>query len=155
MEKRNLTEILVGLFVTAGFIALFFLAMNVSNLKESTTQDGYTLFARFENIGGLKARSPVTISGVKVGRVNSISLDQDNYKAQVILNINSGICIPDDTFAHILTSGLLGEQYIGLTPGGSEECLEDSNELELTQSAVILEELISKFLFEKADKDAK
>ncbi|HFD12630.1 MAG TPA: outer membrane lipid asymmetry maintenance protein MlaD [Crenotrichaceae bacterium] len=155
MENRNLTEVLVGLFVTAGFIALFFLAMNVSNLRESSVPDGYTLLARFANIGGLKTRSPITISGVKVGRVSTISLDQDSYNALVTLKINPGVCIPDETIASILTSGLLGEQYIGLEPGGMDECLENQDEIELTQSAIILEKLISKFLFNKADSNAK
>lgn len=154
MQKRYLTELLVGLFVMAGLVALFFLAMNVSNLRESSAHDGYTLLARFGNIGGLKARSPITISGVRVGRVGSITLDQENYQALVTLNINSGICIPEDTIVNILTSGLLGEQYIGLEPGGEERCLENNNEIELTQSAIILEKLISKFLFDKADSGA-
>ncbi|MCH9696511.1 MAG: outer membrane lipid asymmetry maintenance protein MlaD [Gammaproteobacteria bacterium] len=151
MEKYNLTEILVGLFVAAGFVALFFLAMNVSNLRESSSQNGYTLKAQFENIGGLKVRSPVTISGVRVGRVQSINLDQEEYQAAVALNINAGICIPEDSIVKILTSGLLGEQYIGLEPGGMEDCLQDHDDIELTQSAVILENLISKFLFNKAE----
>jgi phospholipid/cholesterol/gamma-HCH transport system substrate-binding protein len=155
MQQRNLTELMVGLFVTAGIIALFFLAMNVSNLRESSVPDGYTLLARFGNIGGLKTRSPITISGVRVGRVGTITLDQENYVALVKLKINPGVCIPDETIASILTSGLLGEQYIGLEPGGQEECMENGNEIDITQSAVILEKLISKFLFEKADSGGK
>jgi len=155
MQKHNLTELLVGLFVSAGLIALFFLAMNVSNLRETANPDGYRLVARFNNIGGLKTRSPITISGVKVGRVGSITLDQDSYNALVTLNINPGICVPEESIASILTSGLLGEQYIGLEPGGLDECLADHDEIELTQSAVILEKLISKFLFDKADSQAQ
>jgi phospholipid/cholesterol/gamma-HCH transport system substrate-binding protein len=151
MQQRNLTELLVGLFVSAGIIALFFLAMNVSNLKESSSPGGYTLLAKFGNIGGLKSRSPVTISGVRVGRVGSIKLDQEDYVALVKLNINPGVCIPEETIASILTSGLLGEQYIGLEPGGMEKCLENDDEIDITQSAVILEKLISKFLFQKAE----
>ncbi|MEE9344899.1 MAG: outer membrane lipid asymmetry maintenance protein MlaD [Methylococcales bacterium] len=155
MEKRNLTEILVGLFVAAGLFALFFLAMNVSNLRESSIPDGYKLIALFDNIGGLKPRSPITISGVRVGRVGTIILDQERYQALITLNINPGVQIPEDTIASILTSGLLGEQYIGLEPGGGETYMQDGDEIEITQSAIIIEKLISKFLFDKADSGAE
>jgi phospholipid/cholesterol/gamma-HCH transport system substrate-binding protein len=155
MEKRNLTEILVGLFVAAGLFALFFLAMNVSNLRESSAVKGYQLTALFDNIGGLKARSPVTISGVRVGRVNSITLDQERFQALITLNINPDVQIPEDTIASILTSGLLGEQYIGLEPGGADDYMQDGDQFELTQSAIIIEKLVSKFLFKKADSSAE
>ncbi len=155
MEKRNLAEILVGLFVATGLLALFFLAMNVSNLRESSATKGYQLTALFDNIGGLKKRSPVTISGVRVGRVNSVTLDQERYQALITININPGVQIPEDTIASILTSGLLGEQYIGLEPGGADNYMQDGDQFELTQSAVIIEKLISKFLFKKADSSAE
>ncbi len=155
MEKRNLAEIMVGLFVTAGLFALFFLAMNVSNLRESSLPDGYQLIALFDNIGGLKTRSPVTISGVRVGRVGSVTLDQERYQALITLNINPGVQIPEDTIASILTSGLLGEQYIGLEPGGGDAYMQDGDEIEITQSAIIIEKLISKFLFDKAESGAE
>jgi phospholipid/cholesterol/gamma-HCH transport system substrate-binding protein len=113
------------------------------------------LTALFDNIGGLKARSPVTISGVRVGRVNSITLDQERYQALITININPGVQIPEDTVASILTSGLLGEQYIGLEPGGADEYMLDGDQIELTQSAIIIEKLISKFLFNKADSSAE
>jgi phospholipid/cholesterol/gamma-HCH transport system substrate-binding protein len=129
--------------------------MNVSNLRESSLPDGYKLTALFDNIGGLKARSPVTISGVRVGRVNSITLDQERYQALITININPGVQIPEDTVASILTSGLLGEQYIGLEPGGADNYMQDGDQFELTQSAIIIEKLISKFLFNKADSSAE
>jgi phospholipid/cholesterol/gamma-HCH transport system substrate-binding protein len=151
MQKTYLTETLVGLFVSAGLIALFFLAMSVSNLRESANQEGYVINAHFSNIGGLKVRSPITISGVRIGRVSNITLDQGAYDALVELRIDQGVALPDDTAASIFTAGLLGEQYIGLDPGGSEDLLQDGDEMELTQSAVILEKLISKFLFSKAE----
>ena len=155
MDKRNLTEILVGLFVAVGLFALFFLAMNVSNLRESSLPDGYKLIVLFDNIGGLKSRSPVTISGVRVGRVGSIVLDQERYQALITLNINPGVKVPEETIASILTSGLLGEQYIELEPGGADDYMQDGDEIELTQSAIIIEKLISKFLFDKADSSAE
>lgn len=151
MFQSRTVEIWVGLFVAAGLAALFMLAMKVSNLSSFTDEDGYTLTARFENIGGLKVRSPVTVSGVKIGRVAGISYDNENYEALVTLNISAQYDkLPADTSASILTAGLLGEQYIGLEPGGEEEYLKDGDRIQLTQSALVLEKIIGQFLFSKA-----
>jgi phospholipid/cholesterol/gamma-HCH transport system substrate-binding protein len=151
MHSKNI-EILVGLFVVAGMAALLMLAMKVSNLGDFTEKAGYSVTAEFDNIGGLKVRSPVSMAGVRVGRVSEIALDRENYTARVTLNISSQYDqIPLDTSASIFTAGLLGEQYIGLEAGGDEEFLVAGGELELTQSAMVLEQLIGKFLFSKAE----
>ena len=151
MHSKNI-EILVGLFVVAGMAALLMLAMKVSNLGDFTEKAGYSVTAEFDNIGGLKVRSPVSMAGVRVGRVSDIALDRENYTARVTLNISSQYDqIPLDTSASIFTAGLLGEQYIGLEAGGDEEFLVAGGELELTQSAMVLEQLIGKFLFSKAE----
>jgi len=151
MQKRN-TEIAVGIFVAMGIAALFMLAMKVSNLGEFTDSNGYNLVAEFDNVGGLKVRSPVTMAGVRVGRVTDIILDDESYSAKVTMNIYSAHNkIPVDTSASILTSGLLGEQYVGLEAGGDFEYLEKGGELELTQSALVLEQVIGQFLFSKAE----
>lgn len=151
MKQSKTTELLVGMFITAGIVALFILAMQVSNLSALAKGEGYSLTARFENIGGLKVRSPVTVGGVLVGRVASIDYDSDRYEAVVLLNIDEKYDrFPDDTSASIFTAGLLGEQYVSLEPGGSEDYLESGSEIELTQSALIIEKLVSKFLFSKA-----
>ena len=152
MMQKKTTEITVGLFVVAGIAALFMLAMKVSNLSEFTEQQGYDLVAEFDNIGGLKVRSPVTMAGVRVGRVSDIILDDESYSAKVTMNIYAKHNkIPVDTSASILTAGLLGEQYIGLEAGGDDDYLEEGGELELTQSAMVLEQIIGKFLFSKAE----
>ncbi|WP_177419445.1 outer membrane lipid asymmetry maintenance protein MlaD [endosymbiont of Lamellibrachia barhami] len=153
MMKIRQVEIAVGAFMAAGLVALFFLAMQVSNLGAFTTGEGYEVTARFDNIGGLKVRSPVAMAGVRLGRVVEILYDQSSYEALVTLRIESQYDqIPDDTFAKIYTSGLLGEQYIGLDPGGSEEMLADGSEITMTQSALVLEEIIGQFLFSKAEE---
>ncbi len=153
MMKIRQVEIAVGAFMAAGLVALFFLAMQVSNLSAFTTGEGYEVTARFDNIGGLKVRSPVAMAGVRLGRVVEILYDQSSYEALVTLRIESQYDqIPDDTFAKIYTSGLLGEQYIGLDPGGSEEMLADGSEITMTQSALVLEEIIGQFLFSKAEE---
>ncbi|MGD8908819.1 MAG: outer membrane lipid asymmetry maintenance protein MlaD [Chromatiales bacterium] len=153
--NTRLVEITVGAFMAAGLVALFFLAMQVSNLASITGGDGYEVTARFDNIGGLKVRSPVSMAGVRVGRVVDISYDQESYEALVTLQIDSTYDqIPQDTIAKIYTSGLLGEQYIGLDPGGSLESLEQGSELMITQSALVLEEIIGQFLFSKAEENA-
>ena len=151
MKQTKTTELLVGVFIAAGIAALFVLAMKVSNLSSFSQVDGYTLIAYFENIGGLKVRSPVTVGGVRVGRVAHIDYDSDRFEAVVTLELDSKYDqFPDDTSASIYTSGLLGEQYIALEPGGGEELLADGAEIEMTQSALVLEKLVGKFLFNKA-----
>ena len=154
MGKQRGTEILVGLFMAVGFVALFFLAMRVSNLNAGVGQEGYTLPARFSNVGSLKARAPVNMAGVRVGRVERVELDTNTYEAVVTLRIDAAVdTIPDDTFANIFTAGLLGEQYVGLEPGGSPELLRDGDTIVHTQSALILEQMIGQFLFSKAGGD--
>jgi phospholipid/cholesterol/gamma-HCH transport system substrate-binding protein len=153
--NTRLVEIAVGAFMAAGLVALFFLAMQVSNLASITTSDGYDVTARFDNIGGLKVRSPVSMAGVRIGRVVGISYDQKSFEALVTMQIESAYDqIPEDTIAKIYTSGLLGEQYIGLDPGGSLENLKDGSEIMMTQSALVLEEIIGQFLFSKAEENA-
>ncbi|MCP4408780.1 MAG: outer membrane lipid asymmetry maintenance protein MlaD [Gammaproteobacteria bacterium] len=140
-------EILVGVFVAVGFAALFALAMQVSNLSALNETNGYRITAYFENIGGLKVRSPVTVSGVRVGRVSSIHYNSNQYQAEVVLVIEaSQDYFPIDTSASIFTSGLLGEQYIALEPGAEEQLLKNGDTLQYTQSAMILERLISRVL---------
>jgi phospholipid/cholesterol/gamma-HCH transport system substrate-binding protein len=146
-------EILVGAFMAAGFVALFFLAMKVSNLSASGDGDGYRLVARFENVGSLKVRAPVTMAGVRVGRVEGIRFDTATYEAVVTLRIDQHFdTIPDDTFANIFTAGLLGEQYIGLSPGGSDVYMAEGDSFMHTQSALVLEQMIGQFLFKKAEE---
>ncbi len=144
-------EIGVGLFVALGLAALLMLAMKVSNLAELTGPDGYHLTARFDNIGGLKVRSPVTMAGVRVGRVTDIEFDDNRYEAVVQFSVNPRyVRIPLDTSASIFTAGLLGEQYIGLEAGAEEEFLTDGGEIMLTQSAIVLEQIIGQFLYNQA-----
>nr|VFJ93325.1 MAG: phospholipid/cholesterol/gamma-HCH transport system substrate-binding protein [Candidatus Kentron sp. H]VFJ94613.1 MAG: phospholipid/cholesterol/gamma-HCH transport system substrate-binding protein [Candidatus Kentron sp. H]VFK00841.1 MAG: phospholipid/cholesterol/gamma-HCH transport system substrate-binding protein [Candidatus Kentron sp. H] len=141
-------EIGVGIFVAIGFAALFMLAMQVSNLGTFINTDGYQVKARFQNIGGLKVRAPVTMAGVRIGQVKQIGFDSELYEALVTLSIFARFDrIPLDTSASILTAGLLGEQYVGLDAGGGEEYLRDGDEIMLTQSAVVLEQLIGQFMF--------
>ncbi|HSO79557.1 MAG TPA: outer membrane lipid asymmetry maintenance protein MlaD [Chromatiaceae bacterium] len=153
MSRLRMIEILVGAFMAAGFIALFFLAMKVSNLNADVGGVGYRISARFENVGSLKVRAPVAMAGVRVGRVEAIDFDKNRYEAVVTLRIDPRFdTIPDDTIASIFTSGLLGEQYIGLAPGGSEDHLADGGSLTQTQSALVLEQMIGQFLFKKAEE---
>jgi phospholipid/cholesterol/gamma-HCH transport system substrate-binding protein len=158
--KRSTLDIWVGVFVAAGFVGLLFLALRVGNLTFSTSQT-YQLEAKFANIGGLKKRAAIKSAGVVVGRVSDIGFDNDSYEAIVTLNIDAQFKFPRDTSAKILTSGLLGEQYIGLEAGGDDKMLKAGDRMRLTQSAVVLENLISQFLFSKAaeskdeGKDAK
>lgn len=156
MPKTRQIEILVGAFMAAGFVALFFLAMQVSNLGAAYSGDSYKVSAHFDNIGGLKVKAPVTMAGVEVGRVLDIYYDARDFRAVAILGIYSQYDqIPTDTFAKILTAGLLGEQYVGLDPGGSEEFLKDGSEIAVTQSALVLEDVIGQFIFGKAQEGAK
>jgi len=151
MQNKS-TEITVGMFVAAGIAALFMLAMKVSNLAEFTDETGYQVIAEFENIGGLKVRSPVTMAGVRVGRVADISLSSENYTAQVTINLYGKFDkIPTDTSASIYTAGLLGEQYISFEAGAEEEFLQNGDVIDLTQPALVLEQVIGQFLFSKAE----
>ncbi|MFO7594429.1 MAG: outer membrane lipid asymmetry maintenance protein MlaD [Pseudomonadota bacterium] len=153
MMQSRTVEIWVGLFIAAGMAALFMLAMQVSNLTVINDDEGYGITARFENISGLKVRSPVTVAGVRVGRVTDIGFDPKTFQAVVTMNISSQYDeLPMDTSAAIYTSGLLGEQYIGLEPGGDFEMLADGDEIMLTQSAIILEQMIGQLLFSQGSK---
>ena len=153
MNTRAL-ELLVGLFVAAGLVALFMLAMSVSNLTSYGGDDGYVIKARFDNIGGLKVRSQVAASGVRIGRVTDISYDLEGFEALVSMSIDPQYNVfPVDSSASILTSGLLGEQYIGLEPGAEEELLVAGSEIDITQSALVLEEIIGQFIYSKADEE--
>jgi phospholipid/cholesterol/gamma-HCH transport system substrate-binding protein len=152
MHSRSV-EIWVGLFVAAGLAALFMLAMQVSNLSVVGDDEGYDVTARFENIGGLKVRSPVSMAGVRIGQVSHIGFDPNTFEAVVTLHISNKFNqLPLDTSANIFTAGLLGEQYVGLEPGGEEDVLEQGSEIMLTQSALVLEQLIGQFLFSKASE---
>lgn len=156
MSKTRQLEILVGAFMAAGFVALFFLAMQVSNLGTVNSGDAYRITARFDNIGGLKPKAPVTMAGVEVGRVLDIYYDVKDFRAVAVLGIYEEFNrIPEDTFAKILTAGLLGEQYVGLDPGGSEDVLKDGSEIAVTQSALVLEEVIGQFIYGKAQEGAQ
>lgn len=151
MEKRVL-EFWVGLFVLVGIMALAMLSFKVSNLSTAEVQDGYVVNARFENIGSLKVRAPITMAGVRVGRVSGISFDKEKYQAVVSLNIDGRYKnIPDDSSASILTSGLLGEQYVSISPGGSEDFLDGGSEVLVTQSALVLENLVGQIMVKLSD----
>ena len=153
MDHSRVVQIWVGLFVAIGLASLFVLAMKVSNISALTEQEGYELKANFENIGGLKVRSPVTMAGVVVGRVASITFDREVYEAVVSMTIDTYYNnIPEDTTASIFTAGLLGEQYIGLEAGGAEDYLKEGESFKLTQSAIVLEKLIGQFLVNSADE---
>jgi len=149
--ERTVLDLWVGLFVVAGIVALLILALKVGNAS-STFNVGqtYQLVGKFDNIGGLKVRAPVKSAGVVVGRVADIQFDNSAFVARVTLNVDQRYRFPRDTTASILTSGLLGEQYIGLEGGGDEKMLQDGEPLKLTQSAVVLEKLIGQFLYNKA-----
>ncbi|MGK0169792.1 MAG: phospholipid/cholesterol/gamma-HCH transport system substrate-binding protein [Gammaproteobacteria bacterium] len=152
MESRKL-EVTVGLFVIFGLVALLMLAMKVSNLSELGGGGGYEIRARFDNIGGLKVRSSVSMAGVKVGRISAITFDSNTYEAVVTMDIDKQHDrIPADSTASIFTAGLLGEQYIGLDAGGEEKYLAPGDAITLTQSAVILEKLIGQFLYNQVSK---
>ena len=150
--SRKLLDLWVGFFVVLGFAALLFLALRVGIVSSANFAETYRLTAKFDNIGGLKVRGPVKSAGVVVGRVAEIRLDPGSYEAQVTLTIDSRYRFPKDTFASILTAGLLGEQYIGLDAVGDERMLKDGEVVAKTQSAVVLEKLISQFMFNKASE---
>ncbi len=146
MQSRAL-ELLVGFFVCLGIAAIFILTMRVSNLTGVGNVEGYTVKAAFINVGGLKEGAPVNMGGVRIGRVARITLDQQTYEAVARLRIDGEYKLPDDSDASILTSGLLGEQYVGVRPGGANEYMQDGDRFILTQSAVILEQLIGQMLY--------
>jgi phospholipid/cholesterol/gamma-HCH transport system substrate-binding protein len=143
------------MFVVAGIAALVMLAMKVGNLGTYNVSETYQVHAYFSNIGGLKPKASIRSAGVLVGRVTTITLDTERYEAHVVMNVDKRYQFPKDTFANILTSGLLGEQYIGLMPGGDTEMLKDGEKLKQTQSAMVLEDLISKFMYSKAAEPTK
>ena len=145
--KQRFLEVSVGLFVLLGIAALFYLAVQVSNIAEYRDRDTYEVLAYFDNIGGLKVRAPITVSGVRVGRVADIAYDPERFQARVTLAIQlAHDHLPADTQASIFTAGLLGEQYIGLEPGGDFEMLQAGDEMLFTQSALVLENMIGRFL---------
>jgi phospholipid/cholesterol/gamma-HCH transport system substrate-binding protein len=150
--KRTTIDLWVGLFVVGGLAALLVLALKVGNATTVTAADGYRVTAEFDNIGGLKPRAPVKSAGVVVGRVASIAFDNDKFVARVTLLLDKSYKFPKDTTASILTSGLLGEQYIGLDGGGDDQVLKDGDRMRLTQSAMVLEKMISRFLYSKAEE---
>lgn len=156
MRQTRSIEISTGAFIILGFCALFFLAIETTNIQAYSDTGGYNVTATFTNVGGLKVRAPVTMAGVSVGRVTSIRLDPQTFNAVVTMRIGDKFNqIPDDSGAAILTAGLLGEQYIGLSPGGSETFLKNGSKIQQTQSAIILENLIGQFLFNKASSGGK
>ncbi len=153
MQHTSTQDTFVGLFVASGIVGLFFLALQVSNLSSFTEHDSYTITARFQNSGGLKVKSPVSAAGVKIGRVSAISFDPKTYESVVQLNIDSQYnTLPDDTTASVFTAGLLGEQYVNLEPGGSDDYLKNGGKIEITQSAIILEKALGQFLFKSAEE---
>ncbi len=149
MQRKSL-DVWVGLFVLLGVAALIFLALKAGNMSSLSFNDTYSVITKFDNIGGLKPRAPVKSAGVVVGRVGNIRFDDKKFQAVVTLNMDTHFKFPKDTSAKILTSGLLGEQYIGLEAGGDLNNLVAGDQIKMTQSAVVLENLISQFLYSKA-----
>jgi phospholipid/cholesterol/gamma-HCH transport system substrate-binding protein len=151
--NRATLDLWVGIFVAIGLAALLFLALKVGNLSSASNGETYRLQARFDNIGGLKVRAAVKSAGVVVGRVTEIKFDPKEYVAVAVMQLDASYQFPRDTFATINTSGLLGEQYVGLEVGGDPEMFKDGDTIKKTQSAVVLEKLISQFMFGKASED--
>ncbi|AJP48720.1 ABC transporter substrate-binding protein [Rugosibacter aromaticivorans] len=151
---RTTIDLWVGFFVALGLAALLFLALKVGNLAAASAGETYTIQAKFDNIGGLKVRAPVKSAGVVVGRVSEIRFDPESYQAVVKMQLDTRYRFPRDTFVTINTSGLLGEQYIGLDAGGDTDMLKSGDVVKKTQSAVVLEKLISQFMFNKAAEDS-
>lgn len=149
MQKKSL-DLWVGLFVVLGMAAIFFLAMKAGNMSMLSFGNTYPVITKFDNIGGLKPQAPVKSAGVVVGRVANIRFDDKTFQAVVTLNLDDSFRFPEDSSAKILTSGLLGEQYIGLEAGGDTNNLAAGDQIKMTQSAVVLENLISQFLYSKA-----
>lgn len=153
MNTRNI-EILVGLFIVMAVLAMVMLSLKVSNLASYGSEgEGYEIRAEFENVGGLKVRSPVSAGGVRVGKVLDISYNNEQFTAVVTMLIEGNYQFPVDTSASIMTAGLLGEQFVGLEPGGDEEYLTQGAEIELTQSALVLEQIIGQLLYSKAQEE--
>jgi phospholipid/cholesterol/gamma-HCH transport system substrate-binding protein len=148
--NRSTLDLWVGIFVTIGIGAILFLSLKVGNLLTVSNDQGYTLEAEFDNIGSLKLRAPVKAAGVVVGRVEGVKLDPTSYQALVTMRIDRGYEFTKDTIASILTSGLLGEVYIGLDSGGDTKMLANGDKIARTQSAIVLEKLIGQFMFDKA-----
>ena len=155
--RKSAIDVWVGIFVAIGLLAALFLALKVGNMNAVSFQPTYTITARFDNIGGLKPRAPVKSAGVVVGRIADIRFDDTTYQATVTmtLELERSYQFPKDSAAKILTSGLLGEQYVGLEAGGSDQMLAQGNMVTQTQSAVVLENLISQFLYNKAADGGK
>lgn len=150
--NRTLLDLWVGVFVALGFGALLFLALKVGSANVVSASDSYVVSARFDNIGGLKTRAPIKSAGVVVGRVEGIRFDPQTFEAVASLRIDKQYAFPRDSSASILTSGLLGEQYVGIEAGGDDRKLKDGDTIKLTQSAVVLENLIGQFLYSKAQE---
>lgn len=150
--ERTTIDLWVGIFAAAGAAAILGLALKVGNLTSSSIGDTYSVTAAFENIGGLKPRAPVKSAGVVVGRINSIQFDSKSFEAIVTISVDKRYAFPKDTFANIYTAGLLGEQYIGLEAGGDPENLKNGDKITHTQDAVVLEKMISQFLYNKASE---
>ena len=154
MRQSRAIDVSTGLFVLLGFAAIMFLVTQITNREYSWRDASYRLSAQFENVGGLKPGAPVSMAGVTIGRVESIGYDMNLFKAVVTLRIDARYDqIPNDSDAAIYTAGLLGGQYVGLTPGNSEEVYRDGDSIEFVQDAIVLENLISKYLFSQAGKD--
>lgn len=153
MLSRKSLELWVGLFVAAGILALTMLAFKVGNLTTADVKGGYRITAHFDNVGGLKVKAAVTMAGVRIGRVSGIAFDADRYQAVVTMDVDGRYKnIPMDSTANILTSGLLGDQYIGVEPGGEETYLKDGDTILRTQSALVLEKLVGQVIFNKASE---
>ena len=155
MLSRKSLEMWVGLFVAAGILALAMLAFKVGNLATADVQSSYRIQARFDNVGGLKKKAAVTMAGVRIGRVADIAFDNKKYQALVTMDIDGRYNnIPKDSSSSILTSGLLGDQYIGIEPGGDEAYLQNGDTILRTQSALVLEKLVGQVIFNKANEPA-
>ncbi|CAD6872928.1 outer membrane lipid asymmetry maintenance protein MlaD [Methylomonas fluvii] len=152
MQHSKTQDTLVGFFVASGISALFYMALQVSNLGSYSSDDSYTVIAHFQNSGGLKVKSPVSVAGVRIGRVSAIRLDKDSHESVVEMRIESQYNnLPSDSGVSIYTAGLLGEQYVSLDPGSSDEYLKDKSTIDITSSAIVLEEMIGKFMLNKAE----
>ena len=152
--NKTILDLWVGVFVIVGIAALLFLTLKVGSMNAVNTSDSYEVIARFENIGGLKVRAPIKSAGVVVGRVVDVRFDNETYEAAVTLRLDKRYAFPKDTSAAIMTSGLLGEQYVGLEAGGDSVKLKDKDRILITQDAVVLENLIGQFLYGKAQEGA-